>query len=192
MQEKKKNHPGGHFLLQHIVSSFVSGDDHTLLGYFFPNTNSCGEEKYYVLLANLEKLSSFILIEDAPCISDVSALYFWLSFHHQHLYFLDKKEKKREKTGSNSSNAIFFLMAMHTNSLVYYYTYIHILLLVAFTPSLISLLANKIPPFLNVRVGFKKWWQVLKSSTYKVQQCALCNLLGLWSLQQLQPNAYKI
>ena len=33
------------FLLQHIVSSFVSGDDHTLLGYFFPNTNSCGEEK---------------------------------------------------------------------------------------------------------------------------------------------------
>ena len=39
---------------------------------------------------------------------------------------------------------------IHTHTYIYsiVYTHTHILLLVAFTPSLISLLANKIPPFL--------------------------------------------
>ena len=108
--------------------------------------------------------------------------------------FWTRRRRKREKTGSsNSSNAIFFLMAMHTNSLVYYYTYIHILLLVAFTPSLISLLANKIPPFLNVRVGFKKWWQKSSEIIYWAMMFSNVSSLTHWYFEEsFQTTTFKI
>ena len=62
----------------------------------------------------------------------------FLTFHHQHLYFLDRKKNRQQ------CNFFFSWQCTHIHTF---------LLLVAFTPSLISLLANKIPPFLYARVG---------------------------------------